>query len=617
MRAVRRYRPFTVGLATTYLGPLLVLFATVVIHERSGDDFAHFSRDLVQQFSASPLTGVQSTLGSIAWFSGAAIGFFAWYLLHRWGRRDLDTRFIGAMAAFLLIMGIDDTFLLHDGLGPEFLGIDERPFIAFYGLVMVSILVGFRKVLARREPVLGGLGFLFLACSVGVDHFQEQLEGWPYRIFFEDAFKFLGIVGLAGYVVRQSLQLLLVERTERLGPELLTRRSLRTTQDDGPAAEQPSAGFPRSADADSRSGWLDQVTVTLPVTRLRIAVWGVVGLLVVADFVAAVAGAKDILPYLLLRFVDADQKTNFPTAAKTTLLLVAGLLMLACWVVGRRRSDPSASGWLMLAAATFFAFVDESTYLHQSLSEAMQKAFDLDGALKYAWTLVYAPAGLVVGVFLLKSLRAMDPRVRNLVLPGGVLFVGGALGLEPVKSHISESQGDRGLAFRLAAAVSDSLELCGLALLVTGLVLALDLMVGRFTVAFGTRSGPGGPGPLEPGPPDADEPSAVRGSLTAAPERPMAPGEPPSAPAVPPAADGSTNPYGLRLPDRPTPGGHPAGGHWPTGHTAGHVNGRGTNGYPAPAPGAGLNGHAFDGHWDPDPRWPARPRHGRSPADSS
>jgi len=226
------------------------------------------------------------------------------------------------------------------------------------------------------------------------------------------------------------------------------------------------------------------VAVAVRPERVRRVLWWVTGALVALDAVVSVASAEHLLPYLVTRFFDGDDKINFPTGEKTTLLLAATVLMLGCWVIGRRTGRSTAGGWLLLAAVTGYAFVDESTYLHQSLSTALTDEFHFHGVLKYAWTLVYVPAAAMVGAFLLRNLVQLRPQVRTGLLTGGGVYVIGAMMFEPIKSNISDAQGDGSLAFKLVALVSDSLELVGLTLLVTAMITAMIAEAGGFAFTF-------------------------------------------------------------------------------------------------------------------------------------
>lgn len=237
---------------------------------------------------------------------------------------------------------------------------------------------------------------------------------------------------------------------------------------------------------------------------VRRVVWPALTALVVLDF-AAVLGRKAGVPSGLLRFFDGDLKINFPTGYKTTFLLAVALLFTVLWRSGSRRADPFAPGWRLLAYVSLFAFVDETVYLHQSLSSFLHEHLHWHGVLLYSWTVIYAPAAAAVAVLLLRHVRHLDSRARRDILLSGGLYVVGALLFEPVKSAVASRYGDGGLAFGLTAAVSDSLELLGLTLLVLVLLAQVAVQVPAVTLAIETPrvaetlSPPGIPSGADPG----------------------------------------------------------------------------------------------------------------------
>jgi hypothetical protein len=187
---------------------------------------------------------------------------------------------------------------------------------------------------------------------------------------------------------------------------------------------------------------------------------------------ASLAAGARVLPYTLTRFFDGDVKTNFPTGFKTTALLatVVLLFLLASSHGGDRAAVRT---WRSLGFVVAFAFVDESVYLHQSLQLFLHQHYPTDGVLTYAWTAVYVPALVIAAGFVLPGLRWIEAPTRWQVLAGGVIYALGAVAMEPIKSQIASTKGDGGLAFKITAAVSDSLEMFALTLLVVVLLRAL------------------------------------------------------------------------------------------------------------------------------------------------
>jgi hypothetical protein len=251
----------------------------------------------------------------------------------------------------------------------------------------------------------------------------------------------------------------------------------------------------------------DEVVIPVDFDRIRNVLWLVTGTLVALDFLVSVASGLRVLPYTITRFFDGDSKVNFPTGAKTTMLLATAVLMLGCWTAGRRRNDPASRGWLLLSLVTAFAFLDETIWLHQSLNQVLTNRFHFQGLLKFSWTIVYLPAAVLVGIFLLKNLRLMRPGVRNRLLPGGAIYAAGAMLLEPIKSQVADGPGDDSPAFKLVSAVSDSMELIGLTVLLLAVLVAARHLTAGFSFAFSA--------PRDP--PDAGAPGSAAGGASGGP----------------------------------------------------------------------------------------------------
>jgi hypothetical protein len=223
-------------LCATYLPALVFLTLSVGLHVFDGIDFGLISRDPAQEFThlhpddyhrmtAFPLIGFQSTVSGLIWFTAFGICLLALALARRDGQlRTRTTAFLAAMGALTLMLGADDVFMIHDELAPRYLKVLEEPFIVLYVVSIAAVLVVFRRTILRLDPILFVLAVGCLAGSIVVDHFQEQLAWWPYRIFFEDGFKFLGIVGWCGYLIRQCWFTII---TSRLASPIAAQQSPR------------------------------------------------------------------------------------------------------------------------------------------------------------------------------------------------------------------------------------------------------------------------------------------------------------------------------------------------------------------------------------------------------
>lgn len=253
----------------------------------------------------------------------------------------------------------------------------------------------------------------------------------------------------------------------------------------GLAADPVTAVTRRSVRAASRAAesGVTPLEVGVDVRGARRLLWAGMGVTVALDVVASV-GAAVGAPYSITRFFDGDYKANFPTGYKIFFLFGVTVLFAMLVQIARRDGDRFVRGWLLLASVAGFACLDETVYLHQSLSEVIHHSFHTSGVLKFAWTIVYLPAVLAVFVILLRYLRYLRSALRWQLLVSGILYGGGALLFEPVKSHLSDSSGEGSLAFKLVAAVSDSCEMVGLTILAVLLLTEIARRVGAVAVVL-------------------------------------------------------------------------------------------------------------------------------------
>jgi hypothetical protein len=89
-----------------------------------------------------------------------------------------------------------------------------------------------------------------------------------------------------------------------------------------------------------------------------------------------------------------------------------------------------------------------------------------NGALRFAWVLVYLPLVVVLAIVYLPFWRSLESRLRYRLLAAAVLFAGGSGGIELIKGAIYDDE-HWSLSYGLVASLSDSLELIGLVILVT------------------------------------------------------------------------------------------------------------------------------------------------------
>ncbi len=213
------------------------------------------------------------------------------------------------------------------------------------------------------------------------------------------------------------------------------------------------------------------MTITLKTRALIRTLWLLLAatliLYALTFYLPSVLNVHPPLGESLTRSFNILEEGNLPTLFSTVLFFLAAA---AAALIAKSLKDAYTSHWACLAALFIFCAIDETVCFHEQASFALQQSLGLQGALYYSW---FLPAALLVAAltFLyLPVIIKLPASARLKIIAGGVLFVGGAVGFEPIQGWIVSNQ----LYFqmeRLAislASIEETVELAGLILFIDG-----------------------------------------------------------------------------------------------------------------------------------------------------
>jgi hypothetical protein len=195
--------------ATTALAVGLAILVLVVVGGLVGlgdYSFRYYRNDPARTLSAFELVGLMSHAGVLLLWGAATIGSFSGVFVAR--SRDWPH----AMPLLALALGagylaIDDLFLLHEGIYPDWLGVRERFVLLAYALAAFAFLWRCREFFRQHEWPLLALAGTTLALSAAMDEilpfFVARNLNW-----LEDSAKLFGLALLAAYLVRLSARML-------------------------------------------------------------------------------------------------------------------------------------------------------------------------------------------------------------------------------------------------------------------------------------------------------------------------------------------------------------------------------------------------------------------------
>lgn len=190
------------------------------------------------------------------------------------------------------------------------------------------------------------------------------------------------------------------------------------------------------------------------------------------------------LDYLLglAPMVDLWKEQNIPTFASALGLAFCGVLLVAIAGHVRQAHERDRWHWTGLAAIFFFLAADEMLGFHDALTLPLRAATQASGAFYHAWVIPYLVAVALLGAAYLPFVLRLQMPTRALFVIAGVLYVGGAIGIEMLGASAYALTQERTLGADVYNAIEETLELLGIALFARAL--AGELARRRVTLRF-------------------------------------------------------------------------------------------------------------------------------------
>jgi hypothetical protein len=214
--AYMQFLRFWKALFLAYL-PILLLFTTLgLVSKASGDiTLSYFTRDVVALGDLPFFAGLISQIGGMLWSVALGICLFTLILLNGQKRNVAAKKFLLGAVILTAILLMDDIFLVHEDIGPDYLHVGEKTIVITYFLITLYFLFTNRNEILMSDYLILGLALAMFGISIFLDAadlddydrysfiFTEQ-----FQIFLEDGFKFAGITTWLLYFARYSFQTL-------------------------------------------------------------------------------------------------------------------------------------------------------------------------------------------------------------------------------------------------------------------------------------------------------------------------------------------------------------------------------------------------------------------------
>jgi len=194
--------------------PIIFLFMMVVLLSRINDDLsvAFLLRDITATGNLPFYAGFVSQLMVILWSAALAVCLLTLVIVKRRTGDFVRSRRLLLFGSILTgILLVDDTFLFHEVIAPEYLHIaEEIVFAGYLGIGIAFVVLNWREILST-EFLLLILALAMFGLSIVLDeipvldlqvrYFWEQLE-----LLLEDGLKFAGIATWLLYFARYAIR---------------------------------------------------------------------------------------------------------------------------------------------------------------------------------------------------------------------------------------------------------------------------------------------------------------------------------------------------------------------------------------------------------------------------
>ena len=191
----------------------------------------------------------------------------------------------------------------------------------------------------------------------------------------------------------------------------------------------------------------------------------------------------------MARLFDVDAEANVPTYFSVLQFTVATALLYAIGYQAREAADRFASHWFWLGHIFLFLGVDELAQVHELVGQALHAWLPLDGALRFVWVIPYGGFAAAVGFAYLGFLRHLSQRTRSLFVSAGLVYIGGAAGLEMyggyLITHLGPEAVTTSLAYLTEVFFEEGMEMFGIALFIYTLLDYIQASTGRIRINVG------------------------------------------------------------------------------------------------------------------------------------
>ena len=202
--------------------------------------------------------------------------------------------------------------------------------------------------------------------------------------------------------------------------------------------------------------------------------------------------AKYVLGHTMLKgFVPTfyvDNEPSAPTWYSSAALGLVGVLLALIAAARMQTSDVYRWHWATLSLLFFGLSMDEIAMIHELPIDPLREMFGWGGVLYFGWVVPGAVLVALVAIIYRKFLLSLPRRTQRLFVLAGLIFVGGAIGVEMVSGVQADQHGEENLAYALIVTLEELMEMLGVIVLIRALLEYIEEHIGGLQLHFARRT---------------------------------------------------------------------------------------------------------------------------------
>ena len=192
----------------------------------------------------------------------------------------------------------------------------------------------------------------------------------------------------------------------------------------------------------------------------------------------------------LVRFFDLNSEASLPTWYSVSLLSGSALLTAIIAIDAWRKSHRFKWHWALLAVLVAGFSIDEGAKIHDSSAGTpLRDIIGTDGLLYYAWVIPALISALIVSLVFARFILVLPSRTRLLFILSAIVFIGGAIGFEMISGWYADRNPGPTLVYATLTSFEEFFEMCGVVLLIGGLLDYAGREVKRTAIIWNSDQG--------------------------------------------------------------------------------------------------------------------------------